>query len=322
MEKSKLTADIFDGQEHYRFADIDLSDYNTAFPNSLISFMYMNVSSVGNMMDGFEQMVGRLFTEKDTEVLTKCSYAAELYLESLTSHSIYFLPLELEYKPLIEKLRETQFSDYARQRISLTKIKTARRKTSLMQEQLLRLADGVFDADSSSESNLERLTTYYQVNTRSHLPYKFLPLTTTYELVDDKYFTEVLNAPDMFELINFHVCECVRQNIKMRRCKNCGKYFALTGHAGTDYCDRPFGPNGKPCRMVGASKVWAERKKSDDVFSAYRREYKKRFAHIAVGKCTKEQFLQWAAEARKEKLKCSAGIITMETYLDWLKNSK
>ena len=209
MEKSKLTADIFDGQEHYRFADADISDYNTAFPNSLISFMYMNVSSVGNMMDSFEQMVGRLFTEKDTEVLTKCSYAAELYLESLTSLSIYFLPLELEYKHLIEKLRETQFSDYARQRISLTKIKTARRKTSLMQEQLLRLADGVFDADSSSESNLERLTAYYQANTRRHLPYKSLPLTTTYELVDDKYFTEVLNAPDMLELINFHVCECV-----------------------------------------------------------------------------------------------------------------
>ena len=78
-----------------------------------------------------------------------------------------------------------------------------------MQEQLLRLADGVFDADSSSESNLERLTAYYQVNTRRHLPYKFLPLTTTCELVDDKYFTEVLNAPDMLELINFHVCECV-----------------------------------------------------------------------------------------------------------------
>ena len=191
-----------------------------------------------------------------------------------------------------------------------------------MQEQLLRLADGVFDADSSSESNLERLTAYYQVNTRRHLPYKFLPLTTTYELVDDKYFTEVLNAPDMFDLINFHVCECVRQNIKMRKCKNCGKYFALTGHAGTDYCDRPFGPNGKPCRMVGASKVWAERKKSDDVFSAYRREYKKRFAHIAAGKCTQKQFLQWASEARKEKLKCAAGIITMEAYLDWLKNSK
>ena len=210
MEKSKLTTDIFDGQEHYRFADADLSDYNTAFPNSLISFMYMNVSSVNNMMDGFEQMVGRLFTEKDTEVLTKCSYAAELYLESLTSLSVYFLPLELEYKPLIEKLCETQFSDYARQRISLTKIKTARRKTSLVQEQLLRLADGVFDADSSSESNLERLTAYYQVNTRRHLPYKFLPLTTTYELVDDKYFTEVLNAPDMLELINFHVCECIR----------------------------------------------------------------------------------------------------------------
>ena len=57
MEKLTLSADIFDGQEHYRFADADLSDYNTAFPNSLISFMYMNVSSANNMMDGFEQMV-------------------------------------------------------------------------------------------------------------------------------------------------------------------------------------------------------------------------------------------------------------------------
>ena len=149
MEKSKLSADIFDGQEHYRFTGADLSDYNTEFPDSLISFMYMNVTSADRAMDSFERMVGRLFTEKDTEVLTKCSYAAELYLESLTALSIYFLPLELEYKPLIAKLRETQFSDYARQRISLTKIKTARRKTSLMQEQLLRLADGVFDADSS-----------------------------------------------------------------------------------------------------------------------------------------------------------------------------
>ena len=161
-----------------------------------------------------------------------------------------------------------------------------------MQEQLLRLADSVFDADSSSESNLERLTAYYQVNTRRHLPYKFLSLTTTYELVDNRYFTEVLNAPDMLELINFHVCECIRQNIKMRRCKNCGKYFALTGHAGTDYCDRPFGPNGKPCRMVGASKVWAERKKSDDVWQERNEPRKK----MPVGKRS-ESCCRWQTSA-------------------------
>ena len=146
-------------------------------------------------------------------------------------------------------------------------------------------------------------------------------MTTTCELVDDKYFTEVLNAPDMLELINFHVCECIRQNIKMRRCKNCGRYFALTGHAGTDYCDRPFGPNGKPCRMVGASKVWAERKKSDDVFSAYRREYKKRFARIRTGRVTKEQFYAWSEQAREMKKKCDRDVITLEEYVEWLKHS-
>ncbi len=61
--------------------------------------MYMNVTSANSAMDSFEQMVGRLFTEKDTEILTKCSYAAELYLESLTSLSIYFCRLSLSTNP-------------------------------------------------------------------------------------------------------------------------------------------------------------------------------------------------------------------------------
>ena len=36
MEKPTLSADFFNGQEHYRFTGADLSDYNTAFPDSLI----------------------------------------------------------------------------------------------------------------------------------------------------------------------------------------------------------------------------------------------------------------------------------------------
>ena len=44
--------------------------------------------------------------------------------------------------------------------------------------------------------------------------------------------------------------------------------------------------------------------------------------YFAAGKCTQEQFLQWATKAREEKLKCAAGIISMEMYLDWLKSSR
>ena len=107
----------------------------------------------------------------------------------------------------------------------------------------------------------------------------------------------------------------------MRSCKNCGKYFAVTGRTNAEYCDRVFDSKGRTCKDVGAIAKWTREKDTDDVFKAYRREYKKRFAWIRAGRITDEQFYAWSEQAREMKKKCDREVITLDEFQDWLAKS-
>ena len=107
----------------------------------------------------------------------------------------------------------------------------------------------------------------------------------------------------------------------MRRCKNCGRLFAVTGHGGTEDCDRPADERGRTCREIGAFRVWEKSKSTDEPFKVFRREYKKRFAWIKAGRITKDEFYSWSERAREKRDKCDAGRITLEEFEAWLKQS-
>ena len=107
----------------------------------------------------------------------------------------------------------------------------------------------------------------------------------------------------------------------MRVCKNCLRYFAVTGKSSTEYCDRVCDSKGRTCREIGAINTWTQRKQGDEVFKEYRREYKKRFARINAGRLTKSAFYAWSEEARKKKEDCDNGTITPEDFSRWLKES-
>ena len=64
----------------------------------------------------------------------------------------------------------------------------------------------------------------------------------------------------MYDLIDCHLRECVRQEIRMRVCKNCGRYFAVAGHGGTEYCSRLFDSKGRTCKEIGAVTQWGKSK--------------------------------------------------------------
>lgn len=107
----------------------------------------------------------------------------------------------------------------------------------------------------------------------------------------------------------------------MRVCKNCGKYFAITGRTNAEYCDRVFDSKGRTCKDVGAIAKWTREKDTDNVFKAYRREYKKRFAWTKSGKILPEELYAWGERAREKKTECDSGKISLEEYVAWLKDS-
>ena len=132
---------------------------------------------------------------------------------------------------------------------------------------------------------------------------------------------EVLYPKSIYDLIDYYLREWIRREQKMRVCKNCGKYFAITGRTNAEYCDRVFDSKGRTCKDVGAIAKWTREKDTDDVFKAYRREYKKRFAWTKSGKILPEELYAWGERAREKKAECDSGKITLEEYTTWLKES-
>lgn len=107
----------------------------------------------------------------------------------------------------------------------------------------------------------------------------------------------------------------------MRRCKNCGRYFAQTGRVSAEYCQRPVPEGQQKCREIGAFQQWTLKQSDDPVFKAYRREYKRRFAWIKAGHISDDQFYAWSEQDREQKKKCDRDIITLEEFRQWLKES-
>ena len=75
------------------------------------------------------------------------------------------------------------------------------------------------------------------------------------------------------------------------------------------------------CREAGAFQQWTKKQSDDPVFKAYRKEYKKRFAWIKAGRISDTEFYAWSEQAREMKKKCDRDTITLEEYVEWLKNS-
>jgi hypothetical protein len=65
--------------------------------------------------------------------------------------------------------------------------------------------------------------------------------------------------------------------------------LVVAGRINTEYCDRPIDDKGRTCKDMGAINVWTEKRKDDEVFKVYRREYKKRFGWIKAGKIEQDE---------------------------------
>lgn len=191
-----------------------------------------------------------------------------------------------------------------------------------LQRQALELLTQVWVTDTSEKSVDEKMTACYLAAEQAGRElFQFRPQRMSYELLYQKTFAETLCPETVYDLVDYHLRECLKREIKMRVCKNCGRFFAVTGHGGTEYCDRPFDEKGRTCKEIGAFRVWEKSKSEDEVFKIYRWEYKKRFAWIKAGRIAKDEFYAWSEKAREKKAECEAGEITLERFGRWLKES-
>ena len=63
---------------------------------------------------------------------------------------------------------------------------------------------------------------------------------------------EVLYPNTVRDLYNYLKAYCLRLPLPIHKCKNCGRYFVVTGNITLDYCTRLMEGSEKTCRQMGA----------------------------------------------------------------------
>jgi hypothetical protein len=293
---------------------------NFPMMESLLTFLDLDVMADDRMFREMEEAVKRYSLKRDFD-----SYAAvRTRLDELARKHIFYEALRLDW---YDRLARAEDAPDDRAFDKIARSKTLRHTPSNLyakQQHIAELFENVLRYGSGKESIRERAARYFtekKERARKIDYYQFGRLNMICEPVSSSVFTEVLYADGIYDVLDYCVRACIMEEYPARRCKNCGKWFILTGHQGLEYCNRPFDDKGHTCRDVGAGLTWEKRSRDDKPFMAYRKEYKKRFARIKAGRITNEEFLAWGKRARAQKRACDEDKITLDEFIEWLENS-
>ena len=151
-------------------------------------------------------------------------------------------------------------------------------------------------------------------------PFRFEPIQTCFERLDENNFAEVLYPRTVRDLVNFFLRELIRREITFKTCRCCGRYFPSYVHGNSEYCERLF-QDSKTCKEIGAVSMFRARLEEYPAMQLYQRAYKTRFARIKAKRMTKEAFVVWGEQARVYRDKVMTGEMGIEEFEGWLREN-
>lgn len=134
--------------------------------------------------------------------------------------------------------------------------------------------------------------------------------------------TEVLETEDPEAFAEFLLYCYLREDLHLRKCKYCSRWFATLGHTKLEYCDRLIDNSSKTCREMGSLRLYEQRKMEDPAVREYKRSYKTHNARIRYGLMSREEFTAWSKEARAKRDACSEGKLPLDEFVTWLNSDK
>ena len=288
------------------------------FLESLLTFLEMDCGELTPALQRIADGWNRLITEDDREAGTD----AMVELGQLKSLHIYLELLYVRWYDRFSRMGIYGDRGSTEDQQMLEELRHLPEQLLLYQKQVQRFFDLVLDVDSAGRDPQQQAAMNYLYD-RPKDPdlFCFRPIPLSFEPVEPGRCSPVLYSASILDMIDYSLRSCVERGITVRRCKNCGRYFPQTGRVSAEYCERPVAEGQQTCREAGAFQQWTKKQSDDPVFKAYRKEYKKRFAWIKAGRISDTDFYAWSEQAREMKKKCDRDVITLEEYVEWLKNS-
>ena len=293
-------------------------DREFPFLESLLTFLEMDCGELTPILQRIADRWSRLIAEFDRDAGTE----AMAELGQLKSRHIYLELLYVRWYDRFSRMGIYGDRGSAEDEQMLAELRDLPEQLLLYQKQVQRFFDLVLDVDSAGRDPQQQAAkNYLHDSPRDPSLFRFRPIPLSFEPVEPGRCSPVLYSASIPDMIDYSLRSCVERGITVRRCKNCGRYFPQTGRVSAEYCERPVPRGQQTCREAGAFQQWTKKQSEDPVFKAYRKEYKKRFAWIKAGRISDTDFYAWSEQAREMKKKCDRDVITLEEYVEWLKNS-
>ncbi len=119
------------------------------------------------------------------------------------------------------------------------------------------------------------------------------------------------------EILELEFTKMLKSNIRIKKCKRCGKYFRLKGNYHTDYCSRIAEGEGRNCREIAASEKYKSKTANNQALKVYNKYYKRYMARVKVNQLKEEKFCDWQYESLSMRDACEREWITVEEYIDF-----
>ena len=226
------------GREYYEYTDAADRERTIKkdfpFPESLMSLLYMDIWELEPITKRMDRALLAFYQSRDYNELQIVAAG----LKELAPRHICFELLRLDWLERLDMVDSTAPGDF-QDLLPHKKISHLCSSIDTMQKQIKGLIAQVLDMDGEKKPVSEKMVAYYNTEGGDTLnTFRFQPQTMSFEVIDHKVFAEVLYPRDIYDLIDFYVRECVKREVRMRVCKNCLRYFVVTGKASTEYCGR------------------------------------------------------------------------------------
>ncbi len=115
--------------------------------------------------------------------------------------------------------------------------------------------------------------------------------------------------------------EMVNRNLKLKKCKNCGRYFEVKTKRNPDYCDFAIDGGTQTCQQIIATRNFKAKHKDNAAYKIFNLYYKRYHERKKVGTIKVAIFDKWNRQAGVMRDECIDGKRDLAEFEEWCYDS-
>ena len=177
--------------------------------------------------------------------------------------------------------------------------------------------------DGRSIDYIDILDEYHKIQFQEDYYYYLEhPFRTFYGRTATKEVEQLYGINNIEDLFRFEFIKMIENEIFIKKCKNCERFFIPKRRVDAEYCDRIWGDTNRRCNEIGATIRYEKRVAENPILEAHKKAYRRFNSRTRTKKMTQSEFMSWSDEAVRKRDECLAGRLSFDEFVAWLEQGR